>query len=79
MHRAIELRPNFPVALNNLGHLYGEAGDCALASHPFERAIALAPSHAAIHFNYGTMLYKAGEFARAEAVLRAPWYSRRTT
>jgi predicted O-linked N-acetylglucosamine transferase (SPINDLY family) len=70
LHRAIELQPDFPVALNNLGHLYGEAGDCAQASQLFERAIALAPGHAAIQFNYGTMLFKAGEHARAEAVLR---------
>ncbi|MEM5317414.1 tetratricopeptide repeat protein [Paraburkholderia sp. JHI869] len=70
LHRALELRPDFPVALNNLGHLYGEAGDCAEASRHFERALALAPAHAAIHFNYGTMLYKSGEFARAQAVLR---------
>ncbi|RAR66123.1 putative O-linked N-acetylglucosamine transferase (SPINDLY family) [Paraburkholderia unamae] len=70
LHRAIELLPDFPVAHNNLGHLYGEAGDCAQATRHFERAIALAPAHAAIHFNYGTMLHKAGEFARAEALLR---------
>lgn len=70
LRRAVELRPDFAVALNNLGHLYGEAGDCAQATHCFERAIALAPAHAAIHFNFGTMLYKAREFARAEAVLR---------
>lgn len=70
LHRAIDLRPDFAVALNNLGHLYGEAGNCADASRHFERALALAPAHAAIHFNYGTMLYKSGEFARAEAILR---------
>ncbi|WP_158763051.1 O-linked N-acetylglucosamine transferase family protein [Paraburkholderia acidiphila] len=70
LHRAIELRPDFAVALNNLGQLYGEAQDCAEALRYFERALALAPVHAAIHFNYGTMLYKSGAFARAEAVLR---------
>jgi protein O-GlcNAc transferase len=70
LRRALELRPKFPVALNNLGHLYGEAGDSAEASRQFDLAIALAPTHAAIHFNYGTMLYKAGELARAEVVLR---------
>lgn len=70
LNRAIELRPHSPIALNNLGHLYGEAGDAARASALFERALALAPNHAAIHFNYGTMLLKANELARAEAVLR---------
>ncbi len=70
LRRAVELQPDSPIALNNLGHLHGEAGDCEQATLCFERAIALAPAHAAIHFNFGTMLYKAGEFARAEAVLR---------
>ncbi|HKT99307.1 MAG TPA: tetratricopeptide repeat protein [Paraburkholderia sp.] len=70
LNRAIELRPDAPIALNNLGHLYGEAGDTARASDLFERALALAPYHAAIHFNYGTMLLKARAFARAQAVLR---------
>ncbi|WP_321886554.1 O-linked N-acetylglucosamine transferase, SPINDLY family protein [Paraburkholderia bannensis] len=70
LQRALELEPNSPIALNNLGHLYGEAGDCAAASRCFERALALVPTHAAIHFNYGTMLSQAGELARAEAVLR---------
>jgi protein O-GlcNAc transferase len=70
LQRALELNPDSPIALNNLGHLYGEAGDSAAASRCFERALALAPTHAGIHFNYGTMLSQAGEFARAEAVLR---------
>lgn len=70
LNRAIELRPDAPIALNNLGHLYGEAGDTARASDAFERALALAPHHAAIHFNYGTMLLKAKAFVRAEAVLQ---------
>lgn len=70
LRRAIELQPDFPVALNNLGHLCGEAGDTEQAARFFDRAIELAPGHAGIHFNYGTMLYKAGELARAEAVLR---------
>ncbi|MDR3098837.1 MAG: tetratricopeptide repeat protein [Paraburkholderia sp.] len=70
LSRALELRPDFPIALNNLGHLYGEQGDAARASPLFERAIALAPDHAGIHFNYGTMLLNSGDPARAEAVLR---------
>ncbi|WP_167760250.1 tetratricopeptide repeat protein [Paraburkholderia pallida] len=70
LKRALELRPGSPIALNNLGHLYGEAGDTARASELFERALALAPQHAAIHFNYGTMLLSANELERAETVLR---------
>ena len=70
LSRAIELQPDFAIALNNLGHLYGEQGEPEQASRLFERAIALAPDHAGIHFNYGTMLLNAGEPARAEAVLR---------
>jgi predicted O-linked N-acetylglucosamine transferase (SPINDLY family) len=70
LQRAIEIQPASPIALNNLGHLHGEAGDSAAASRCFEQALALAPLHAAIHFNYGTMLSKAGELARAQAALR---------
>ncbi|NLP61112.1 tetratricopeptide repeat protein [Paraburkholderia sacchari] len=70
LSRAIELQPDFPIALNNLGHLYGEQGEPEQASRLFERAIALAPDHPGIHFNYGTMLLNAGEPARAAAVLR---------
>ncbi|WP_434661346.1 tetratricopeptide repeat protein [Paraburkholderia sp. A3BS-1L] len=70
LNRAIELQPDFPIALNNLGHLYGEQGETDQASRLFERAIALAPDHAGIRFNYGTMLLNSGEPARAEAVLR---------
>ncbi len=70
LQRAVELEPDSPIALNNLGHLHGEAGDSAAASDCFERAIALAPAHAGIHFNYGTMLSNAGELERAETALR---------
>ncbi|WP_322055061.1 O-linked N-acetylglucosamine transferase family protein [Paraburkholderia bannensis] len=70
LQRAIDMQPDSPIALNNLGHLYGEAGDSVAASRCFEQALALAPTHAGIHFNYGTMLSKAGELARAQAVLQ---------
>ncbi|WP_321815020.1 MULTISPECIES: tetratricopeptide repeat protein [unclassified Paraburkholderia] len=70
LQRALELQPDSPIALNNLGHLHGESGDRAAATLCFERAIALAPTFAAIHFNYGTMLSQAGELARAKTVLQ---------
>ncbi|WP_322045924.1 tetratricopeptide repeat protein [Paraburkholderia sp. J67] len=70
LQRAVEMQPDSPIALNNLGHLYGEAGDTVAASRCFDRALALAPMHAGIHFNYGTMLSKSCEWARALIVLR---------
>ncbi len=70
LHRALEVQPDFPVALNNLANLHVAEGDIASALPLFERAVALAPGYASAHYNYGTALCRAGELVRAEAVLR---------
>jgi putative PEP-CTERM system TPR-repeat lipoprotein len=69
LERVIELRPDDPVALNNLAWLYHEARDeRALAIA--ERAVAAAPGVPEIQDTRGVILLAAGRHAEALEVLR---------
>ena len=50
---ALALDPSCVQAANELGHLYGSAGDYASAAEYLERARTLAPTDGDIAFNLG--------------------------
>ncbi|MFO0040310.1 MAG: tetratricopeptide repeat protein, partial [Synechococcaceae cyanobacterium] len=54
--QALELRPDFPEALNNLALTWHEQGEILAAIATFQEALARRPSFAAAHFNLGNAL-----------------------
>ncbi|SRR5579883_1642970 len=54
--RAIELEPNHPPALNNLGIAYFDSEDYESAERCYRRALALDPDFAEAHSNLGNVL-----------------------
>ncbi|HKT96400.1 MAG TPA: tetratricopeptide repeat protein [Paraburkholderia sp.] len=68
--RALALKPDFSIALNNLANLYAAQGDVSRALAAFERVLVLSPDYAGAHYNYGSALLVSGDAARAEAALR---------
>jgi tetratricopeptide (TPR) repeat protein len=54
--RAIELDPNHPAALNNLGIAYFDSEDFESAEQCYRRALALDPGFAEAHNNLGNVL-----------------------
>jgi Flp pilus assembly protein TadD len=57
--KALDLRPNYPMALNDLGNIALVRGDARSAEKFFERAVSLAPDYAVAR----------GNLARAQAAL----------
>ncbi|CAB3780234.1 Beta-barrel assembly-enhancing protease [Paraburkholderia caffeinitolerans] len=70
LERALALKPDFSIALNNLANLHVSQGDFPRALAAFERALALTPDYAGAHYNYGSALFASGDAARAQAPLR---------
>lgn len=56
--------------VHNLGSIYLETGQYALAQHYLERAVALDPYRAVAHANLGTALMQQGRLAEAERHMR---------
>jgi len=65
--RAIELRPGFAQAHNNLGTLYLDLGQANRAIPAYHEAIRLDPEYAQAHFNLGAALDQRGMIADARA------------
>jgi protein O-GlcNAc transferase len=63
--RAIELRPDFAEAHNNLGMALSRTGDVAAAASCYLRTLLLAPNHAPAHNNLGCALILLGELSAA--------------
>lgn len=70
LNRALELKPDFTHALNNLANLHDARGERAHAAALLERVVALEPDYAVAHYNLGSVLFALGDHARAEAGLR---------
>jgi tetratricopeptide (TPR) repeat protein len=58
---ALEARPDYPEALNNLGSLYGRRGERALAQALFLEAVSRAPGYGVAWFNLGINREQAGD------------------
>ncbi|HEY0464756.1 MAG TPA: tetratricopeptide repeat protein, partial [Polyangiaceae bacterium] len=65
--QAIERRPDFLPAFNNLGSALYSLGDLDGAQAAFTRALALAPEAAHLHRNLGTVLHERGALEQALA------------
>jgi len=68
--RALQLRPNYPEALNNLGVSLEALGDSAAAVAQYRQALALQPDQAAWWGNLGNVLMARKDSAGAEAAYR---------
>ena len=59
--KALELKPDYAGAHNNLGYVLLQQGKAAEAIIHFRKAIELNPKSAEAHFNLGTALAKSGD------------------
>jgi Tfp pilus assembly protein PilF/4-amino-4-deoxy-L-arabinose transferase-like glycosyltransferase len=62
---AIQLYPDFALAHNDLGLIYGERGQLAEAATELEQAVRLDPTYAKAENNLGVILSRQGEAAQA--------------
>lgn len=66
---ALELHPQFPLALGELGAQYVRLGRLDDAADSFASAVRLAPDEPALRVNYGILLIRRKRHAEAEAQL----------
>src|SRR5262249_49092046 len=64
--RALELKPDFPNALDNLGNTLSEQGRLEEADAAYRRVLALEPKRVETLINRGFTLAEAGRFDDAE-------------
>ena len=64
--KAIELKPSFSEALNNLGELYNQMGDFSLAKEYCMRAVKTNSNYAEAYNNLGNALLQLGLFGSAK-------------
>lgn len=65
--RAIQLRPGYPEALNNLGILLKANGDGTAAARHYQEALHLWPQYPEAHYNYAILLEERDDQANAKA------------
>jgi Tfp pilus assembly protein PilF len=63
---ALEIHPQFPLALNELGVQYLTLGEPAQAAEAWRAAIRLAPDEPNLRINYGVLLIRQKKYAEAE-------------
>jgi tetratricopeptide (TPR) repeat protein len=63
--KALEIRPNFPDALTNLGNIYYHQGEFEKAKECYQKSILINPGHIAANFNMGNILEEEGHLLRA--------------
>lgn len=71
LEHAVKVRPDFALALNQLGYLEARSGQVAKAETSFRAAIAAAPQYAEAENNLGSLLSETGKETEAEACFRA--------
>jgi tetratricopeptide (TPR) repeat protein len=71
LEKAIELKPAFAAAENQLGSVGARAGDAAAAEKHFRKALQAAPRYADASNNLGTLLGQQGRDAEAEVHFRS--------
>lgn len=69
LRAALELHPEFPLALNELGVQYMTLGEAGKAAEAWRAAIRLAPAEPNLRVNYGILLLRQKKYAEAEAEL----------
>ncbi len=63
--QAIELRPDYPEAHNNLAVVLRASGDDAGSAHHYREALELRPDYPEAHYNYAVLLGARGSVAGA--------------
>jgi tetratricopeptide (TPR) repeat protein len=71
LSKAVELHPQFAIAVNELGVQYLKLGQADKAAEVLQRAVTLTPTEFFPHLNYGIALLNKKSFAEAETELRA--------
>jgi tetratricopeptide (TPR) repeat protein len=71
LEKAVQLKPGFAAAENQLGYLAAQAGDTAAAEKHFRNALASMPRFAEAANNLGTLLGREGHDAEAEKWFRS--------
>jgi len=66
---ALEIHPQFPLALNELGAQYMILGQLGDAAEAFDSAVKLAPDAPVLRINYGILLVRRKKYAEAETQL----------
>jgi tetratricopeptide (TPR) repeat protein len=69
LNKAIHIYPQYAVAYNNLGAIYGQLGDRSRENEALQKAISLNPKFALAYLNLGRMEVKANNFSAAEPFL----------
>ena len=67
LQRALEIKPNFPEAHNNLGNALKEQGDLVAATASYNTALQLKPNYPEAHNNLGNALKEQGDLIAAIA------------
>jgi Flp pilus assembly protein TadD len=67
--QALQLKPQDPDALFNLGMAYAQTGDLAAAARVYEQVIGLTPGDAEAHYRLGVLRSHLGDRSGAEAEL----------
>ncbi len=70
LHRLVELRPEDPGALADLGSTLASSGAPEAAITPLERAVGLAPAWAEAHYNLANALKDANRYEAATVAYR---------
>jgi Tfp pilus assembly protein PilF len=71
LEKAIQLKPGFAAAENQLGYVAVRAGDAATAEQHFRNALAAVPRFAEASNNLGTLLGQQGRDTEAEVRFRS--------
>lgn len=69
LNKAIHIYPQYAVAYNNLGAIYGQLGDRNRENEALQKAISVNPKFALAYLNLGRMEVKANNFPAAEPFL----------
>jgi Flp pilus assembly protein TadD len=70
LQRAIELRPDYPEALNNLGVLFVREQDYAKAEEQFKRCIRVVPGFDQSYLNLARLYALQNDKEKAKAALQ---------
>jgi Flp pilus assembly protein TadD len=70
LQRAVELRPDYPEALNNLGVLFVRGQDYAKAEEQFKTCIRVAPSFDQSYLNLARLYALRNDKEQARQVLQ---------
>jgi predicted O-linked N-acetylglucosamine transferase (SPINDLY family) len=65
LKKAIDNKPNYPDAHNNLGEVYRASGDIKLSIHHLQEAIKLRPHYIDALINYGNVLQDIHEYEQS--------------